>query len=47
MTTVPIAEACGQLKVVSDDAMELQTARDLGVFIDRWPGALSHHDVDL
>ena len=47
MTTVPIADACGQLKVVSEDAMELQTARDLGVFIDRWPGALSHHDVDL
>jgi len=38
MTTVPIAEACGQLKTVTTDAMEYQTARDLGVFIDSWAG---------
>jgi 6-phosphofructokinase 1 len=33
MTTVPIAEACGQLKLVTPDTMEYISARDLGVFI--------------
>jgi hypothetical protein len=33
MTTVSIAEACGQLKVVTDQTMEYQVARSLGVFI--------------
>lgn len=33
VTTVPIADACGQLKLVTEDTMEYRTARDLGVFI--------------
>ncbi|CAN1508590.1 PfkA 6-phosphofructokinase [Fimbriimonadaceae bacterium] len=33
MCTVPIADACGQLKTVRNDTMEYVTARDLGVFI--------------
>lgn len=33
MTTVPLSAACGQLKVVTPDTMEFETARDLGIFI--------------
>jgi 6-phosphofructokinase 1 len=33
MTTVAIAEACGQLKVVTSNTFEYITARELGVFM--------------
>lgn len=37
MDIVPIAEACGGLKLVEDNTVELTTARDLGIFIDGRP----------